>query len=246
MGVGYEVGRDPALVDLHPLDISRFETFAPPVVVHGDEPVAPNAAHNLADDSAKLDIVARYRGDVADFLGTLNGLSQVAQALDRGFLSSPEALAQQHRVRAGGNVVETPMHNGLRQHRGRGRAVLRHGVGLGRGFLHDLDAQIEKHVVYPIDLIGDGHPVVCDLWRAQCPREGHIPATRPERGPYGVGNDIDAGTQRLTGLVTEADFLLLGRGKLVPNRARNIGQGGSLADDGENVALADDEVVLIV
>ena len=131
---------------------------------------------------------------MTNLLGVLYRPGQIAQVLDRGFLGAPHAFAKEHGIRAGRNVVEASMHDGLRQNSGGGGAILRHGVGLGRRFLHDLDTQIEKDVVHPFNLIGDGNAVVGDLRRTQRARERHVSATRPERGPYGVGNDVDAGT----------------------------------------------------
>ncbi len=158
VGVRHEVGRDVALVELHALDILRLEVGAL-ALLDGDDAVAAHALHDLGDQVADLRVGGGDGGDLRDLFLALDGRRGVADVLDDRLHALLDALAQLHRVGAGGEVPEALIDDGLRQHGGGGGAVAGHVVGLGGGFLQQLCAHVLEGI-FERDLFGDGDAVV--------------------------------------------------------------------------------------
>ncbi len=109
----------------------------------------------------------------ADFLGhALELLNDLVGA-------QIDALLQQHRVRAGGDVAESLVNDRLRQHGRGGGAVTGHVVGLGGRFLEKLRAHVRERIL-ELDLLGHGHAVMRDGRRAELLVERDVAALRTE------------------------------------------------------------------
>ena len=107
-----------------------------------------------------------------------------------------DALLEQHRVGAGGDVAHALVHDRLGQHGGGGGAVAGDVVGLGGGLLQQLGAHVLRTVL-ELDLLGDGHAVVGDGRGAELLVERDVAALGAEGGLDRVGEDVDALLERL-------------------------------------------------
>ena len=124
----------------------------------------------------------------------------------RGLHGLGHALLHNDGVGAGGQILQTLPHHGLRQQGGGGGAVAGHIVGLGGNLPHQLRAHVLKGIVQ-LDLLGDGHAVVGDQGRAELLIQHHIAALGAQGDLYGIGQLIDAGLQSLPGLVAALNNL---------------------------------------
>ena len=107
----------------------------------------------------------------------LTGVAAAWMASDDGLGGLVEAALHLHRVGAGGDVLQTLVHDRLGQHGGGGGAVAGDVVGLGRGFLEKLRAHVLERIV-ELDVLGDGDAVVGDGRRAVLLVEGDVAALR--------------------------------------------------------------------
>ena len=196
LGVGDEVRRQVALVELHAL--GELELGAEGVALLD------------RDDAVLADLVDRVGDDLADRRSRrprswrprrcrpcrrLLGLA--LDRLDRGGDGLLDAALEAHRVRAGGDVAHALVHHRLGQHGRRGGAVTGDVVGLGGDFLHELGAHVLERIV-ELDLLRDRHAVVGDRRCAELLVEDDVAALRPERDLDRVGQLVHAGLQGTT------------------------------------------------
>ena len=205
LGVGDEVGRDVAAVDLHPLGVLRLEgdTLA---LLDRDHAVLADLLHHLGDQVANLAVGGRDGGDVRDVGAVAHRLGQALQLGHQRLGALIQAALEQHRVGAGGDDLQTLGDDRLGQHGGGGGAVAGDIVGLGG----DLDQQPRAHVlkrVFELDLLGDGHAVVGDGRGTELLVDRDIAPARAERGLDRIGDDIDAALERAPGLFVEQNLL---------------------------------------
>ena len=79
LGVGDEVGRDVAAVELHALDVLGLEGQAL-ALLDGDDAVLADLVHHLGDQVADLRVGGRDGGDVGDlFLGRRPAMAMLLQ-----------------------------------------------------------------------------------------------------------------------------------------------------------------------
>ena len=102
-------------------------------------------------------------------------------------------LLEEHRVGAGGEVLQALVHDRLGEHGGGGGAVAGDIVGLGGGFLEQLRAHVLERVLQ-LDLLGDRNAVMGDGRGAELPVQGDVAALGAEGGLYSVRHSIDAHT----------------------------------------------------
>ena len=121
----------------------------------------------------------------------LTGVAMSLMLGDQRVGALVDALLEQHRVGAGGDVAHALVDDRLGQDGGGGGAVTGDVVGLGGGFLEQLRAHVLERVV-ELDLLGDGDAVVGDGRRAVLLVERDVAALRAERGLDGVGEGVDA------------------------------------------------------
>src|SRR5680860_1160074 len=125
VGVGDEVWRDVAAVELHALD--HFELGAEALgLLDGDDTVIADLLHGLGDEAA--DFLVAIGGDGADLRDLLVGgdlLGLLLQGLDDLADGEIHAALQVHGVGAGGDGLGAFPDDGLSKHRGGGGAVTR-------------------------------------------------------------------------------------------------------------------------
>jgi hypothetical protein len=258
LGVGDEVRREVALVELQPLGELqlRGERGA---LLDGDDAVLADRAQRLADQVADLLLAGGDRADLGDVLLVVDRDRLVLEELGDGLGGGGDALAQRHRVGAGGHVAQAGGHHGLGEHGGGGGAVARDVVGLGGDGLGELGAEVLERVL-EVDLARDGDAVVGDGRPTELLVDHDVPPTRAEGHLDRVGQLVHPALERAAGGLVEADLLRHVLPLLVsvqtpprwPTRSRDHRGGGltelpaASVDDREHVARGEDQVLLAV
>jgi hypothetical protein len=161
LGVGDEVGRDVAAVELHAFDdldlgLHRLGFF------DGDDAFVADLLHRLGNHAADLGIAVGGDGaDLGDFSGRADGLGALLDILDDRGDGDIDAALEVHRIHAGGNRLGAFAHDRLGEHGGGGGAVAGQIVGLGGDFAHHLRAHVFE-LVLKFDFLGDGDAVLGD------------------------------------------------------------------------------------
>ena len=123
VGVGDEVGRDVAAVELHALDhfelgLQRLRLF------DRDHALVADLLHRVGQEAADFGIaVGRNGADLGDLLVGGDLLGVLLQVLDDGLDRKVDAALEIHRVHAGGNRLGAFPHDRVRENRGGRRAV---------------------------------------------------------------------------------------------------------------------------
>ena len=232
LGVGHEVGREIPAVELHALDdvelgVCGFR------FLDGDDSVLADLLHSLRDEVADHLVVVRGdRRDLGDLLPVLGRLRELFELLDDRVHRSLDPALEPHRVGARGHVLQALAVDRLGEH-GRCRRPVTGDVGsLGRDFLQHLRAHVLV-LVLQLDLLGDRDPVLGDGRAAELLVDDDVAALRAERGLDGLSHDVEAPEQTRPGFLVEF--------QLLRHRSRP-----SLLENGEDVLLAHDEVLLVV
>ncbi len=191
LGVGDEVGREVAAVELHALDDLELELERLGLLDRDDALVA-DLLHRLGDHVADhLLAIGGDRADLGDLFGGLDLLRAALEVADRLGDGHVDAALEVHRVHAGGNRLGAFLDDGLGEHGRGGGAVAGDVVGLRGHFAHHLRAHVLE-LVLELDLLGDGDAVLGDARRAERLVEDDVAALRAERHADGVGEDVDA------------------------------------------------------
>ena len=185
LGVGDEVRREVAAVELHALDGLELELERLRFLDRDDALVA-DLLHRLGDLVADhLLAIGGDRADLRDLLGGLDLLGaalEVGDGLDDGQV---DAALEVHRVHAGGNRLGAFADDRLGEHGRRGGAVAGDVVGLRGDFAHHLGAHVLE-LVLELDLLGDGDAVLGDA------RERRTTCRGRRCGPWGRGSPCTA------------------------------------------------------
>ena len=191
LGVGDEVGREVAAVELHALDdldlgVERLGLF------DRDDALVADLLHRLGDHLADRRVAVRRNGaDLGDFGRGADLLGALLDVLDDGGDRDVDAALEVHRVHAGGDRLGAFLHDRLGQHGRRGGAVAGHVVGLLGDLAHHLRAHVLE-LVLELDLLGDGDAVLGDARGAEALVEHDVAALGAERHLHRVGEDVDA------------------------------------------------------
>ena len=202
LGIGDEVRREVAAVELHALDDveRRLQGL---VLLDGDDAFLADLAHGLGDDVA--DGAVRVGGDGADlrdlFLG-LGGLGELLELGVDGLDGLVDAALERHRVVAGGDHLGAFAEDGARENGGGGGAVAGDVGSLGGDFLHHLRAHVLE-LVLELDFLGDGDAVLGDGGGAPALLEADVAAAWAEGDGDGVGEDVHAAQELVTGVLSE-------------------------------------------
>src|SRR5206468_2975601 len=232
LGVRHEVRREVAAVELHSLDqiqnrVSRLR------LLDCDDTVPADLLHRLGDQVAdRLVVVRGDRRDLGDLLLVLGRLRDLLQLLGHGGHGGLDAALEPHRVGARRDVSEPFPIDRLRQYGRGGRAVARDVGGLRGDLLQHLGAHVLVGI-RELDLLGDGDAVLGDRRAAELLIDDDVAALRPQRGLHGLRHDVDAPEQRRPGVLGELELLW--------HRSRP-----SLLENGEDVFLAHDQVLLVI
>src|SRR5690606_12976820 len=201
LGVGDEVGRDVAAVDLHAFGVLGLEGKALGLL-DGDDTVLADLLHHIGDQVTDL-LIRRGDGrDLGDVLLAADLLGHALQGLDDLLGRQVDALLEHHGVGTSSDVPQTLVDNRLRQHGRGGGPVTGHVVGLGGRFLQELGTHVGEGI-FQLDLLGDGHAVVGNGRGAELLVKRYVAALRAKRRLDGVGKRVDPLFQGLTRLLVE-------------------------------------------
>ena len=205
-GVGDEVRREVALVELHALD--EFDVGLEALALFdGDHAVLADLVDRLGDDLADLLVLVGGAGaDLGDLGRRGDLLGHLLELGDDGLDGLVDTALDLVGIGAGGDVLEAFGEDGLGVDGGGGGAVA--GVlGALRGDLLDhLGADVLDRV-FDLDLFGDGHAVFGDGGRAEGFFEDHDVPGRPERGADGLGEFVDPAADNLAGFLIKFNGL---------------------------------------
>ena len=231
--IGDEVGREIAAVELHALDHVEDGLHALGFL-DGDHALLADLLHRLGEHLADGGVVVgRDRPDLRDLVRVARGLGELLQVLDDRLHRLLDAALELHRAHASGDELAAFAVDRLREHRrGRG-AVAGHVRGLARDLAHHLRAHVLE-LVLELDLLGDGDAVLGDRGRAPALLDDDVAATRAEGHANCIREPVHAGEDLLAGVLVIADFLCCHDRICL------------LLDDGEDIVLAHDDVILSV
>ena len=191
LGIGDEVGREIAAVELHALDdldlgLQRLG------LLDRDDAFVADLLHRLGDHLADLGIAVRGDGaDLCHLRGRADLLRALLDVLHHGADRDVDAALEVHRVHAGGHRFGAFLDDRLGEH-GRGGGAVTGGVV---GLLGDLAHHLRAHVlelVLELDFLCHRHAVLGDARRAEALVEHDVAALGAERHLHRVGQDVDA------------------------------------------------------
>ena len=203
LGVGDEIGREVAAVELHPFDDVEFG-FGGLRLLDRDHPLVADLLHRVGDHLAdRLVAVGRDGADLGDLVGGLHLLRAAFDVFDDGRRRDIDAALEIHRIHSGGDELEPLLDHRGGQHRRGGRAVAGPVTGLRGNLAHHLGAHVLE-LVFEFDLLGDGDAVLGDARRAVGLVENDIAALGTQRRLDGVVEDVDAAQHAIAGVRRKA------------------------------------------
>ena len=195
LGVGDEIGREIAAIELHALDDVELGLEALGLFNRDDAFVA-DLLHRLGDHLAdRLVAIGGDRADLGDLLGGRDLLGALVDVLDDRGHGDVDPALQVHRVHAGGDELQALLHDRGGEHRRGRRAVAGEIVGLRGDLAHHLRAHVLE-LVGKLDLLGDGDAVLGDARRPVGLVENDVAALRAERHLDRVVENVDAAQHR--------------------------------------------------
>jgi len=202
LGIGDEVRREVAPVELHPLD--DLEGGLHPLgLLDRDDAFLADLGHRVGDDVPDgLVVVGGDGADLGDLLGILRLLGHLLEFAGDDLDRLVDAALEVHRVVPGGDQLRAFAVDRLRQDGGGGGAVARDVARFGGDFLHHLSAHVLV-LVGQLDLLGDGDAVLRDDGGAEGLVEDHVAAPGAEGDLDRVRQCIDANLDFGAGLLAE-------------------------------------------
>src|SRR5579863_4475125 len=205
VGVGDEVGRDVAAVELHAFDDIEFG-FQRLGFLDRDHALVADLLHGVGEELADLGVaVGRNGADLGDFLVRSDLLGVLLEVRNHGFDREVDTALQIHRVHAGGNGLGAFTNDRSGKNRCGGGAVAGRVGRLGGDFAHHLGAHVLELVV-KLDFLGDGDTVLGDARRAERLVEHDIAALGAERHLHGVSENVHAAQHAVAGVDAEFHF----------------------------------------
>ena len=154
-----EVRRQVTPVELHAFDelqvgLHRFGFF------NGNHTILADLLHRLSDQRPNVFVVVRRnRGHLLLFFLALHRLRKFLQLFDHDLHRAIDSALEIHRIRTGGDVLDTFAIDRLSQNGRRRGAVARQVACLTGDLTHHLRAHILVRV-FQVDLLRDRHPVL--------------------------------------------------------------------------------------
>mmetsp|Transcript_71416 Transcript_71416/g.170605 ORF Transcript_71416/g.170605 Transcript_71416/m.170605 type:complete len:258 (+) Transcript_71416:1042-1815(+) len=206
LGVRDEVWGDVAPVELHALHDLQL-MLQSLTLRHRDGALLAHLFESLSDHGSNHLVPVRGDGrHLGDFLGRGDGRGTALKVLQHELHAGVDAPLQVHRVHAGDHRLGAFSEDGPRQHRGRGGAIPRQVVRLGRHLLYQGGAHVHELV---LEFDGPRHSdaILGDLGRAEALLDDHVPALGAERHRHCVRQAVGATEHRCSGAGTMADVL---------------------------------------
>ena len=199
LGVGEEVGRDVAAIELHTLDDLELVGEGG-AVLDVDDALLADLLHGLGDELTDLVIVVGGDGgDVLDLLVGADGLGHGLEVLDDVVDGDVDTASEVHGVHASGDGLAALVVDGAGEDGGGGGTITGALVGLA-GDLADEGGTHVLELVLEIDGLGDGDTILCDLGGAVGLVNDDVSALGAEGGFYGISELIDTSEHSASGL----------------------------------------------
>ena len=206
LGVGHEVRREVAAVELHAFDDVERRLRALRLF-DGDDAFLADLLHRLGEELADgLVAVGADGADLGDLFGILGRLGALLEGVDDGLDGLVDAALDLHRVVTRGDELGALAVDRLREHGGGRGAVAGDVAGLRGDFAHHLGAHVLE-LVLELDLLGDGDAVLGDRRRAEALLDDDVAALGAERDLDRVGERVDAREDQVAGYFRVDDFL---------------------------------------
>ena len=203
LGVGDEIGREIAAVELHAFDHVELGLQALGLFDR-DHALIADLLHGVRNHLADRLVAVRGDGaDLRDLLRRLHLLGALFDVLDDRVDRDVDAALEIHRVHPGGDELEALLHNRGGEHGRGGGAVSGKIVGLRGDLAHHLRTHVLE-LVRKFDLLGDGHAVLGDARRAVGLVQNDIPALGAQRHLDGVVEGVDPAQHSVAGVGREA------------------------------------------
>ena len=204
LGVGDEIGREIAAIELHAFDDVGLGLEALGLFDR-DHAFIADLLHRLGDFFADEAVaIGRDRADLGDLVVRGDLLRVLLEIGDDGLDGEIDAALQIHRVEAGGDGLRAFAGDRSGEHGGGRRAVAGEVVRLGGDFADELGAEIFE-LVGKLDLLGDGDAVLADARRAEGLFDNDVAALGAERDFDGVVEDFDAAHNAVARVGGETD-----------------------------------------
>jgi len=206
VGVGDEVRRDIAPVELHSFDDLQGRLH-PLGLLHGDDPVLAHLVHGLGENLAHgLVVVGRDGADLGDLLLVADLLGHLFQLVHDQGDPLVDPVLQGHGVHPRNHELGPLAVDRLGQHRGGGGAVAGLVGGLGGHLLDHLGPHVLE-LVLQFDLLGHGDAVLGDLRRTPGFVDNHVTTPGAQSDLHRVGERIDPLHDPPAGFHVVFDFL---------------------------------------
>ena len=205
VGIGDHVGGDIAPVELHAFHHVQAG-LGGLALFDGDDALGADLFHGLGNQLADGSVAGGDGANTGDVLGAVNRHGIGLDGLHSGGNGLLNALAHDHGVCTGGQVLQALAGDGLGQQSRGGGAVTGHIIGLGSDLADELCAHILKGILQ-LDLLGDGHAIVGDQGSAVLLAQNHIAALRSQSYLNGIGQLVNAGLQLLASFLAINDHL---------------------------------------
>ena len=204
LGIGDEIGREIAAVELHAFDDLGLGLEALGLLDRDDALIA-DLLHRLGDFFADEPVaIGRNFADLSDLLVRRHFLRVLLEIGDDRVDREVDAALQIHRVEPGRHGLRAFAGDRGREH-GRGGRAVAGGVVLLRGnFAHELGAKIFE-LVGKFDFLGDGHPVLGDARRSIGFFDDDVAALRAERDLHRIIENLDASQNAIARVGGETD-----------------------------------------
>jgi len=216
LGIGDEVGREIAAVELHAFDDVEL-SLEGLGLFNGDDAILADLLHRFGDDAADgLIVVGRDGADLRDVIaldrfGELVELALLAIAFlvelashgGDGFL---DAALQRHGIGAGCDGLDAFAVDGLREDGGGGGAITGNIGSLRGNFADHLGARVLEGL-FEFDFLGNGDAVLGDGRRTEFLFNNNVAALGAESDFHSVSESVDAAENCLTGLFSVNNLL---------------------------------------
>ena len=202
LGVGDEIGRNVAAIELHALDCLELGADAL-VLLDSDDAFLADRLHGVGDHLADgVVAVGRNGADLLDFIVGVDLARTPGEIPDHRVHRGIDTAPQIHRVHPGSDRLRALAHDRLGEQGGRGRAVAGNVIGLGGHLAHHLGAHVLE-LVLELDLLGDGHTILGDARRPEGLVENHHAALGPKRHLDRIGQNVDTPDHARSGISAE-------------------------------------------
>ena len=196
LGIGHEIGREIAAVELHTFDGVELGHHGLGLF-HRDYAILADLLHGFGDDVADgLVAVGGNGANLGDHVAG-HGLGELLDFFGDQFDGLVDAALEFHRVGTRRDGFHALAVNALCQDGGGRGTVAGHIAGLGGHFAHHLGAHVLQRIL-EFDLLGDRDTVLGDRRSAELLLQNHVPALRAKGHFHRVGELVHAAQNRLT------------------------------------------------